>query len=195
VLAVSLERTDDVPRGLVEELRAGSPTAMTEIFRAHGPVIYNYCYRRTGSWSAAEDLTSTVFLEVWRSRRRSVETGGSILPWVYGVATNVCRNHQRSQRRRTQALGRLHLADVADAVVADEVVDQLDAGRRLRRVLERLAALPQTEQDVFLLVCWEELTYADTAVALGIPIGTVRSRLARVRRTLRDLEEQEHDDE
>jgi RNA polymerase sigma-70 factor (ECF subfamily) len=183
--------------GLAERLRAGSATAMTEVFQRHGTVIYNYCFRRTGSWSAAEDLTSTVFLEVWRSRRRSVETGGSILPWLYGVATNVCRNHQRSQRRRTQALTRLSLVDidVDRQVVADEVVDQLAAEQRVDLVLRRLAALPQSEQDVFLLVCWEELSYAEAAVALGIPIGTVRSRLARVRRTLRELQEQEHVDD
>jgi RNA polymerase sigma-70 factor (ECF subfamily) len=163
---------------------------MAEIFSTHGQVIYNYCYRRSGSWSAAEDLTSMVFLEVWKSRRRSVETAGSILPWLYGVATNVCRNYSRSQRRHSQALGRLYLADV-DAPVTDDVVDQLDADRRLGRLLERLSQLPRTEQDVFVLVCWEELSYAETAQALGIPIGTVRSRLARVRRNLRVLDDQE----
>ena len=195
MLTVGREPPDDVSGGLAERLRADSRAAMAEIFTTHGTVIYNYCYRRTGSWAAAEDLTATVFLEVWRSRRRSVEADESILPWLYGVATNVCRNHHRSQRRRAQALGRLHLADMDHSGVADEVVDQLDAGRRVERVLQRLAALPQTEQDVFLLVCWEELTYAETAVALGIPVGTVRSRLARVRRILRELDQQEADDE
>ena len=106
------------------------------------------------------------------------------------MATNVCRNYSRSQRRHRQALGRLYLADV-DAPVIDDVVDQLDADRRLGRLLERLSQLPRTEQDVFVLVCWEELSYAETAQALGIPIGTVRSRLARVRRNLRVLDDQE----
>jgi RNA polymerase sigma factor (sigma-70 family) len=192
---VLAEPSGDPPNGLADRLRAGRRSAMTEIFIVHGSLIYNYCYRRTGSWSAAEDLTSTVFLEVWRSRRRSVETDGSILPWLYGVATNVCRNYQRAQRRRAKALARLHLVDVDQQVVADEVVDQLDVGRRVERVVRQLAVLPQTEQDVFLLVCWEELSYAETAVALGIPIGTVRSRLARVRRSLRILEPPEGDDD
>ena len=82
------------------------------------------------------------------------------------------------------------LADV-DATSADDVVDQLDADRRLGRLLERLSQLPRTEQDVFVLVCWEELSYAETAQALRIPVGTVRSRLARVRRTLKIVDEQE----
>lgn len=73
--------------GEAERLRAGDRQAMAEVFSTHVDVIYNYCYRRTGSWSAAEDLASTVFLEVWRTRRRAVEVDGTVLPWLYGVAT------------------------------------------------------------------------------------------------------------
>ena len=167
---------------------------MAEIFDAHLDAIYNYCYRRSGSWSAAEDLASTVFLEVWKGRRRAVELDGSVLPWLYGVATNVCRNHHRSLRRQTHALTKLHLADVEVPAVEEGIVDQLDADRRLARALERLDQLPQTDQDVFVLVCWEELSYAETAQALDVPIGTVRSRLARVRRILRLTDDQENAD-
>lgn len=177
--------------GLTERLHAGSQQAMAEIFAAHLDVIYNYCYRRSGSWSAAEDLASTVFLEVWKSRRRAVDIDGSVLPWLYGVATNVCRNYRRTQRRRSLAVARLQLADHAPATVEDEVVNQLEADRRLVRLLERLDELPRSDQDVFVLVCWEQLSYAETAQALGIPIGTVRSRLARVRRTLKLTDDQE----
>ena len=75
-----------------------------------------------------------------------------------------------------------------------DVVEQLDADRRLARVLEQLRELPRTEQDVFVLVCWEDLSYAQTAQALNIPIGTVRSRLARVRRILRLTDDLESSD-
>jgi RNA polymerase sigma factor (sigma-70 family) len=74
------------------------------------------------------------------------------------------------------------------------VVGQLADAQRLRRVLERLAELPQRDQDVFFLIGWEELSYAETAQALGIAIGTVRSRLARVRRILKITESQEQFD-
>ena len=177
---------------LAERLRAGDRQAMAEIFARHLDVIYNYCYRRTGAWSVAEDLTSTVFLEVWKARRRAVETDGSVLPWMYGVATNVCRNYWRSQRRHSTPVARLHLADSAVPSFDDEIVGQLADAQRLGRLLERLAGLPQRDQDVFFLVGWEELSYAETAQALGIAIGTVRSRLARVRRTLKITESQEN---
>lgn len=182
------------PDDLTERLRRGSREAMAEVFHAHLDAIYNYCYRRTGSWSAAEDLSSTVFLEVWRHRRRIVEVDASVLPWIYGVATNVCRNHLRSLRRQSAAITRMHLADVSAALGSDDVDDQLDAGRRAAQALQRLDRLPQADQDVFVLVCWEGLSYAAAAEALGIPIGTVRSRLARVRRFLRLTDDQEATD-
>ena len=161
--------------GLAERLRSGSKQAMTEIFSAHLDAVYNYCYRLSGSWSAAEDLTSSVFLEVWRSRQRAVELDGSLLPWLYGVATNVCRNHQRSQRRQARAMTKLRLADIPNGQAADDVVEQVDAEGRAARALERLARLPIADQDVFFLVCWEEMSYVETAEALAIPVGTVRS--------------------
>lgn len=177
---------------LVARLRAGSRPAMAEIFRAHLDAVYNYCYRRTGSWSAAEDLTSTVFLEVWRSRRRAVELDGSVLPWLYGVAANVCRNHLRSQRRGFLAIARLPGPEQTHHDV--DVVDRMDSDRRAAQLIDHLSRLPLADQDVFVLVCWEELSYAEAALALGIPIGTVRSRLARVRRILRLTDDQESSD-
>jgi RNA polymerase sigma factor (sigma-70 family) len=174
---------------LVDELRRGSRAAMSTVFSEHVDTIYNYCRRRTGSWSVAEDLTSAVFLEVWRCRRRALELDGSVLPWLYGVATNVCRNHARSVRRRTRAMARLELVEgsgdhLADST-GDHVAGQLDSDRRVRAMIDRLDDLPAADRDVFLLVCWEGLSYPQTAQALGIPVGTVKSRLSRVRRALR----------
>lgn len=166
-------------------LRSGSREAMTRVFNDHLDVIYNYCYRRCGSWAAAEDLTATVFLEVWRHRQRAISVDGSVLPWVYGIATNVCRNHHRSQLRHASAVTRLIDVNAQPADHTEAVADRFDNQRRLRNALDRVRELPQGDQEVFVLVCWEELSYAAAAAALQIPVGTVRSRLARVRRILR----------
>jgi len=180
----STARPTDPPDAWTTRLREGSREAMSSIFQAHLDVIYNYCYRRSGSWAAAEDLAATVFLEVWRNRHRAISVDDSVLPWIYGIATNVCRNHHRSQLRHSSAVTRL--AEIGDQPAEDDAVaDQLDNERRLRNVLDRVHALPQADQDVFVLICWEELSYAAAAAALQIPVGTVRSRLARVRRVLR----------
>lgn len=180
------------PLDLTSRLRSGDQEAMAQIFHDSLDRVYNYCYRRTGSWSAAEDIAAAVFLEVWRHRRRAVEVDGSPLPWIFGIATNVCRNHHRSGRRADRANARMELVDTAsDRDPADAAAGRVDAARGLKSVLERLAGLPQADQDVFYLVRWEQLSYAEAAAALSIPVGTVRSRLARVRREIRDLAESE----
>lgn len=180
-------------RSLLDRLRHGDEQSMSEIFDRHLRTIYNYCYRRTSSRTAAEDLASAVFLEAWRHRRRAIEVDGTILPWLYGIATNLCRNHLRSQRRHDAAVRRLQLVD---APAADqETLDRMAAEDRLRRALQRVAVLPARDQDVFFLVCWQELTYEQAAASLGIPVGTVRSRMARVRQQLRlnDASHSHHD--
>jgi RNA polymerase sigma factor (sigma-70 family) len=150
------------PLDLTARLRSGDQEAMAEIFR--------------------DSLD-----RVWRHRRRSVEVDGSPLPWIYGIATNVCRNHHRSGRRADRANARMELVDTAtDRDPADAPAGRVDAARRLKSVLERLAGFPPADQDV-----WEQLSYTEAAAALSIPVGTVRSRLARVRRELRDLAEGE----
>lgn len=84
--------TDDE---LVAELRLGSSSALGELFDRYADRVYNYCFRQVGSWHQAEDLTSATFLEVWRARERAAAYDGTALPWLYGVATNVCRNATR----------------------------------------------------------------------------------------------------
>lgn len=164
---------------------AGDEHAFGELFARHGRAIYNYCFRRTADWSAAEDLTSVVFLETWRRRRHVRMEEGSLLPWLYGVATNVLRNHQRSLRRHSAALARLP-EPVPQAEDDDLVAARLDDQRRMREVLEEIGHLPERDQELLALCVWEELTYAEAALALGIPVGTVRSRLSRIRARLKE---------
>lgn len=171
--------TDDE---LVAELRLGASSALGELFDRYTDRTYTYCFRRVGSWHQAEDLTSTTFLEVWRSRERASAYDGTALPWLYGVATNVCRNATRSGRRHLRAVDRLPREVTADH--ADRVADVVDSERRMQELLAALASLSARDRDVLLLVGWSELTYEQAARALDVPVGTVRSRLARARQRL-----------
>ena len=162
------------------------PEAFTAVYDRYADRIYNFCFRRCGSWADAEDLTSVVFLEAWRRRADVVlDEHDSPLPWLYGVATNVLRNRARGLRRHAAALGRIHDRIDGFAVVepdpADEVAGRLDDERRMQDVLAALDRLPARDRDVLTLCLWEGLDYASAAVALGIPVGTVRSRLSRAR--------------
>jgi RNA polymerase sigma-70 factor (ECF subfamily) len=164
----------------------GDTGAFALLFERHARAIYNYCFRRVGDWSVAEDLLSVVFLEAWRRRDKQLPPG-KVLPWLYGIATNVVRNRRRAERRYRAALGRVPAAKPA-ADIADEAVDRADDEQKLRRALALLSKLPRRQQDVFVLCAWSGLSYEDAAFALGVPVGTVRSRLARARGALRELD-------
>lgn len=165
--------------------RAGDADAFALLFERHAKTIYNYCFRRIGDWTAAEDMLSLVFLEAWRQRDKDLPPG-KVLPWLYGVATNVVRNRRRSERRFAAALARVPEAP-AEPDFGDAADERLDDVRQTRRALEFLSRLPRQQQDVFMLCDWFELSYEDAAVALDTPVGTVRSRLSRARQHLREL--------
>lgn len=165
----------------------GDEHAFGVLFDRHSRTVYNYCFRRTADWSVAEDLTSVVFLETWRRRRKVGLESGSLLPWLYGVATNVLRNHRRSLRRYRDALARMP-APPPSPDDAEEAAARLDAEHRMRHVMAAVGALPRRDQEVLALCVWEGLGYAEAATALGVPVGTVRSRLNRARERLRTIQ-------
>jgi RNA polymerase sigma factor (sigma-70 family) len=173
-------------RDLVERLHDGDPDALAALFDRYGDRIYNHCFRATGDWAEAEDATSTVFLEVWRHRRRVQLHDGSALPWLYGVATNVCRNLTRSRRRRQRAISALP-RPVAEPDHAERVTDRVGSMERMQSVLAAVEALPPREREVLGLVAWSGLSYEQAAAALDVPVGTVRSRLSRARARLTGL--------
>lgn len=173
-------------RDLAARLRAGDREAMGEVFDLHADRIYNFCFRRTASWAVAEDAMAATFLEVWRIRARAVAHDGVLLPWLYGVAANVCRNHVRSQRRQAALRGRLRTVEAVDDH-AEEVAGRVDDERRMAALLDAAAELSHRDRQILTLVAWEGLSYQQVAVALEIPVGTVRSRLSRSRARLAQL--------
>jgi RNA polymerase sigma-70 factor (ECF subfamily) len=174
-------------RALWQQARAGDDAAFGVLFERHAGRIYNYCFRRTADWALAEDLTSTTFLLAWRSRERAPLQADSALPLLFGIATNVLRNQRRSLRRRRDAFARLPLERTEEPDFGDEASTRLDDQVAMRELLRLFTRLPRREQDVIALCDWSGLSYEDAAAALDIPIGTVRSRLARGRRRLREL--------
>ena len=165
--------------------RAGDADAFGLLFERHAGAIYNYCFRRVGDWTTAEDLVSVVFLEAWRRRTAAVPTD-KVLPWLYGIATNVVRTRRRSMRRYAAALQRVP-APAVEPGFSEDVEQRIDDARLMERALSLVSGLPRSQQDVFVLCGWFGLSYEDTAFALDLPVGTVRSRLSRARRRLRDL--------
>src|SRR5512139_1153790 len=164
----------------------GDATAFGELFARHHKAVYNFCFRRVGSWAQAEDLVSVVFLEAWRRRRALELESGSLLPWLVGIATRVTNHQWRSSVRHRAALRRIP-ADPQPVDPADAAADRVDDERRMAAILTVIRRLPRREQDVLAACVFGGLDYARAAAALGIPVGTVRSRLSRARTRLARL--------
>jgi RNA polymerase sigma factor (sigma-70 family) len=170
-------------------VRTGDADAFGVLFERNAERVYNYCFRRTADWAAAEDMVSAVFLEAWR-RRADLELTAQderILPWLLGVATNLLRRRSRSAARLKRALLRSN-PHPHEADFADDAVGRIGDEQRMRAILAALDGLSADERDTLALYAWAGLTYEETAAALDIPIGTVRSRLSRARRHLQKLE-------
>lgn len=169
-------------------IRDGDQAAFGQLFDECSKAVYNHAFRLTGNWSTAEDVMALTFLEAWRLRTRIDEEGGSLKPWLLGIATNVTRNQRRAARRHDDALARLPRGEAVPDF-AEEVVGRIDDAERLAAIRQAYGRLRHQEQDVFALCVWAGLDYAQAAEALGIPVGTVRSRLSRARRKLADAGE------
>ena len=176
---------EDSDAELWERSRAGDSEAFGILFERHAKLIFNYCFRRIADRETAKEMLQVVFLEAWRRRSKELPPD-KIVPWLYGIATNVIRNQRRSERRFVSAVRRLPPGrDEPD--FADSAAEHLDYERQAQTAISRLQELPKREQDVFVLCVGMELSYEDAAFALGIPIGTVRSRLSSARARLGEL--------
>jgi RNA polymerase sigma factor (sigma-70 family) len=154
----------------------GRPEAFEAIFDRHFDAVQRYLARRAGT-SRADDLASATFAVAFERRRGFRAAASSARPWLFGIATNLLRNELRTEQRSLSAIGRVASeAGRGDADAAMLEPPDLPA---------LLAVLDADQRDVLLLYAWEGLSYREIAVALGVPVGTIRSRLARARVRLR----------
>ncbi|MFD4833214.1 RNA polymerase sigma factor [Streptomyces uncialis] len=175
---------------LRDRIRSGDQAAFAAVFDEHSRVIHAHAARTTGDWALAEDVMSLTFLEAWRQRDKLRKDVRNIRAWLLGIATNVLRNTARSARRHRAAMSRLPPAEPMPDF-SEAVVGQMVDSQRLAAAARALNRLKRGEREVFALVVWSGLCYADAAEALGIPTGTVRSRLSRTREKLRRLTQEE----
>jgi RNA polymerase sigma-70 factor (ECF subfamily) len=168
------------------ELVVGShadPNLFGTIFERNYAPVHRYLRRRLGA-DDADELASETFARAFRSRGRYDATSGEPRAWLFGIATNLLRQHWRRETREFRAYARACFAAVEAGTEA--VDDRVDAQRMNGNLAEALAALSRPDRDVLLLHAWADLSHAEIATALGIPAGTVRSRLSRARKTVRE---------
>ncbi|MFZ0625860.1 MAG: sigma-70 family RNA polymerase sigma factor [Acidimicrobiia bacterium] len=147
-----------------------------EIWNEHAGAVYAFAARRVGR-SSADDVVADVFAVAWS---RISEMPGRRLPWLYGVAKNVIREHHRRENRQRRLES--HVADSPATGMPlffeDGVTDRL-------HIVRALATLDEPDQEALLLVAWDEMTPGEAATVVGISAPAFRMRLVRARRRLR----------
>ena len=159
------------------------PEAFAEVFDRHYAFIHRYIARRAGR-DLADDLASQTFTVAFSHRGRYRDDLGTARPWLLGITTNLMREQSRRERRHDDTVQRLgHEAVVSSSrsALADASANRDDDNR----LITALAGLEHDQREVLLLHTLGELSYAETAAALEIPIGTVRSRISRACAALR----------
>lgn len=163
---------------------AGDPQAFGAVFERHATAVLRFVVRRLPP-SEAEAVLADVF-RVAFERRASFDLERPLRPWLFGIAANVVARHHRSEARRLAAVARYaSQADERTTDPGERTSATIDARDSAARVLAVLAGLRPEERSVVLLHAWEDLSYAEIADVLEIPIGTVRSRLSRARAKVR----------
>lgn len=169
----------------VERLGVGtSPGDLARMYDENVDAVFGYVARRLGA-DVARDVIADVF-EVAATRLDQFDSSrGSHRAWLFGIATNLIRHHWRTEQRRLQAWARVGGREVA---LGDPLIDvdvRLDAVNDAAVVMVAIGELDPEDRDLLLLIVWENCSHSECGEILGIPTGTVRSRLHRVRRQLR----------
>ncbi|WP_082478244.1 RNA polymerase sigma factor [Microbacterium sp. Leaf320] len=157
------------------------PERFSEIFERHGPSVGSFVASRLGI-HGADDALSETFLSAFRHRAKFRLESASARPWLMGIAVRVMRRHRSKEAAFWRASAQaVHAGQVVADDAAQDVSNRLDAAAAVREISPLIAALSPRDRDVLFLYAWGELTYQQIADALRMPVGTVASRLNRIR--------------
>ena len=163
-----------------EAIRASTtrPEAFEHVFTRHYPRVFRYLARRVGA-DVGSELASEVFAEAFAARTRFRADAEDAGPWLYGIAANLARRQARTWRRSKRA-GLRTLGDAVARVDAS-LEERIDAMGLRESLEDAVSRLKPNDREVLLMYALTDLSYAEVAEALEIPVGTVRSRLSRAR--------------
>jgi RNA polymerase sigma-70 factor, ECF subfamily len=181
--------TVDADRGLVTAAAGGSREAFDELVLQYQVKVLNLVRAMTAADGDAEDLAQEVFVRAWRSIG-TFRSDSTFRTWIFGIAINVVRTH-RGKRSRLRRLfwSPPKDSDVdVDPLEPASVDDGIEAPLAMREVIDKaLATLPDEMREAVVLRDVQGLDYREIAEALGLPLGTVESRIFRGRQRLRPL--------
>jgi RNA polymerase sigma-70 factor (ECF subfamily) len=173
--------TSDPTDELIARCLAGDQTAWDAVVRQYRRKVFNVAYKFVGRHDEAEDLTQDIFLKVFKSlhtfdRRANFQT------WLISVSRNLCIDHYRSVRKERQTIDReLDSREMASASHEPSPYSQLEYDDQRALLRQAMEGLPPTLRSAVMLRDIRELAYQEIADQLGLPEGTVKSRINRGR--------------
>ncbi|MET8865524.1 RNA polymerase sigma factor [Nonomuraea sp. NPDC004580] len=167
------------------------PEAFGELFHRHAPRLHAYIKRRLGR-TLADDIVAETFATAFRQRGK-FDGRAEFAAWLWGIAGNLIAKHHRQETRMFRAFARTGV-DPAEDGIADLVSDRVTATAQGPHLAKALAALSSQDRNALLLLAWGELSYAEIAAVLNLPLGTVKAKIHRARTKLRAalLRENDH---
>ena len=178
------DQAGPLPDHEVIALSLDEPEQFAVLYERYSAVLYRYAYRRLGEESA-EDVVASAFLAAFQARHRYDRARPEARPWLFGILTKEIARRRRGEAARYRALARSAVDGPVDGL-AEKVVADVGAQAARGALADALARLSAGDRNTLLIIAWGGLSYEETALALEIPVGTVRSRLNRARRKMRD---------
>jgi RNA polymerase sigma-70 factor, ECF subfamily len=176
---------------LLIRIRSGDEEAFAALYRQRQAAIYRFALHMSGSITAAEDVVQEVFLVLLREECGFDPERGTLSGYLFGIARKLVLRHVERSRSDVALESDLDDAALPALAVNDDPLAKLTEREGIAALRRAVQALPRRYREVVILCDLEEVDYADAAVALGCPIGTVRSRLHRARGLLLDRLNQE----
>lgn len=176
--------TDSVEDAVVISDSLGNPDRFAALYERHYKILYGYAHQRLGK-DLAEDVVAESFMAAFRARENYDLDRPDARPWLFAIVNRQIARYHRREKARYKALLRVK-HDRGEEALADRVAGSATAQRWRIPLAKALATLSRRDRDVLLMIAWGDLTYAEVAQSLDVPLGTVRSRLNRARRKVRE---------
>lgn len=177
-----MDKPTDDDRQLLKRIAGGDRQALTELYARYQRLLFNYLLQLTPDYGLAEELLQDTLVAVWKSASSFGGRSG-VQTWLIGVARRQAHNTLRQRK--------ISLANEAEleglAAVVQEPEDFTLASIARDELVEAFKQLGPVHREVLVLILVQELSYEETAAALNVPVGTVKSRLSNAKRLLRAL--------
>jgi len=169
---------------LMEKLQAGDISAFEAIFQDYQRMVFKTAYLMTGRKEEAEDILQEVFVSVWRSRNTFNPKKGKLITWIYRITVNQCLSRRRKKKPAILSLEEKSI-DLPDMKPGEQLEEVLVTRLEYERLMKAMNALDSKHRSVLILRYFNDLSYDEIAQIIGVPLGTVKSRISQALRSLR----------